>query len=48
MLAANAKLDPGAGGPAALCSDPDQVAHAVLVKTDKRILLEDALLEIGG
>src|SRR5215470_10915883 len=47
MLAADAELQLLAGAAAALGGDADELANAVGVDRDERVLLEDALLLVG-
>ena len=46
MLAANAKLDSRARFAAAFGSDGHQIADAILIQSDERILFEDAGVDI--
>mgnify|MGYP006965303901 CR=1 FL=1 len=48
MLATNAELERFAHAAAAFRRDPNQITHAGLVERDKRILLENPLLDIVG
>ena len=47
MLAADAQVDIGVGGPAPAGGVGDQTAHAVLVQTGEGVALEDFLLIVG-
>ena len=47
MLAADAELDAGAGGAAALGGNGDQLADALDIDADEGIARIDALLDIG-
>src|SRR5690606_24174211 len=47
MLATDSQLDARARGAAAFGGDADQIAHAVLVQADERVLFEDSLLHVG-
>ncbi|GJE72628.1 hypothetical protein CHKEEEPN_4186 [Methylorubrum podarium] len=47
MLAADAELEPVAGGAAALGADLHEFAHALLIDRHERIDREDALLGVG-
>src|SRR5438034_1441148 len=47
VLAADAELDVRLHRPATLGGDADQVADAFLIEGHERVLLEDALVDIG-